>query len=209
MQYSKLILLLVAGIISLQQSVNALELVIQIDTNGGGSLVNDTLTVTQTGLNSDGVTFDAILTVTGSSNVNQASTGLGVTGNTSLLVDTGEYLQFSIAVQNESGGNVVFNGFQDIDFNSFVDPDTGVLSLDNSIASSGDNFFSTTSGAGNVDISGTSPILFFAIADSGAANSFRIDDVTASFTGTIPEASYYAMIIGITSIILTILFRRK
>jgi hypothetical protein len=111
------------------------------------------------------------------------------------LVSNGEFLTFSMAISNQVGGTVTFSGFTEIDFNFFTGSDSGVLSIDNSIATVGDNFFTTTTGANIVDISGTSPTLFSAIAAAGgaASNSFRVDDVSGRFVGVaaVPEASSF------------------
>lgn len=138
------------------------------------------------------MTFDATLTVTGSGALTQASGGLGVIGDGSNLVSNGESLSFGFSVGNFVGGTVIFDGFTAIDFNYFITPDAGVLSIDSLESSTADNFFTTIVGADVVDFSATSPSSFYAIASSGALNSFRVDDVSASFIGTVtpvPEPS--------------------
>jgi hypothetical protein len=200
-----------AILLPLASANGALVQTIQIDTGNGTISPASTLTVSLVGLVADGVTFDADLTVIGSDDLNQISTGLGVDGNTTDLVNSGELLTFSISISNESGGTVVFDGFTEVDYNSFGATDSGVLSADNSEGTTGDNFFTTTTGGENVDISGTSPTTFSAIASpgSGTANSFRIDDVTVSFTGTVavPEPSS-AVLLGLGGLA-TLLRRRR
>lgn len=178
-----------------------------LDTAGGGSIVGDTFTLTRTGLVADGVGFDATITVVGTPQagvavLDQGSTGLGVnsTGADTNLVDNGEFLTFSMSVFNFVGGTVIFDGFTEVDFNSFGAGNAGVLSLDNSDLTAGDNFFTTINGAGDVDISATLPTGFSAIAraDGINSNSFRIDNVSAQFSGTVvaavPEPSSLAFL---------------
>ena len=172
------------------------------DNTAGFSLTGNTYTRTETGLVADGVTFDATLTVLGfdatdaASDLNLASTGVGVTGNSSNLVNAGEYLQFSIAISNvDAGATVVFDGFDQIDFNSFEDGDDAVLSIDRSAASLGDNQDVTGLAGGSTDIfaisiAGSTPTIFHAISSTG---NFRIDDVRANFTG-VPEPTSFALV---------------
>ena len=168
----------------------------------GGTATGNSYTHTLFGLIADGVTFDATITVLGfdptnvAANLDLGGTGLGVDqgGSDSALVSNGEKLQFSMAINNESGRTVTFNGFTEVDYNNFGASDSGVLSIDNSEGTAGDNFFTTIIGADIVDISATSPTGFFAIAlpgASGTANSFRIDDVTARFTGSAVQIYWF------------------
>jgi len=190
-------------------SNGALVQTFQTDLSGGGTISPlNILTVTMAGLSDGGVTFDAALTVVGSADLDIISTGLGVLGGGTDLVNAGEFLTFTMAVSNVSGGTINFDGFTDVDFNNLGATDAATLSLDASEATSGDNFFTTATGAENVDISGISPIAFSAIANASASNSFRIDDVTGSFTGTVvPEPSSTALL-GLGGLVL-ILRRRK
>ena len=160
----------------------------QIDA-GNGIISEDTGTFVLTGLVDNGVTFDATLTVTGSGPLDQGGTGLGVVVDSSDLVSNGEFLQFTLAFSNVSGGTVNFDGFQEVDFNSFGSSDSGFLSVDASAATTEDNFFTTSEGGGNVSFELQQTFHAIAGADGPGSNSFRIDDVTASFTGTeaVPE----------------------
>lgn len=178
----------------------------QIDT-GNGMFTGNTFTSTLTGLVADGVTFDATITVVGSGDLNQGTGGLGVETDSSDLVSNGEYLQFSMALSNFSGGTVVFNGFQEVDFNNFGATDAGFLSVDNSGTTTGDNFFSTTTGAGNVSFANIASFHAIARADGAGSNSFRIDDVTGEFRGftAVPEPTSVLMF-GST---LLLMVRRK
>lgn len=164
----------------------SLEQIFRTD-EGNGAIIGDTYTLTHSGLIADGVTFDATLTVKGSGDLTQNTAGLGVSEGGSELVSRGQLLTFSMSVSGEIGGSVSFDGFTELDYNSFGDTDSGVLSLDMSAATLTDNFFTTTvgvAGAGIVDISPTLPTVFSAIAASDDLNSFRVDDVTGRFTGT-------------------------
>lgn len=159
------------------------------DTAGGGTFVGNTFTLELTGLSEGGVTFDAELTVIGSGNLNQNGSGLGIDGGSD-LVDDGESLRFSMTISNIVGGMVYFDGFTEMDFNFLDNDDVAVLSLDDDESTTGDNFLNF---AGNVnsndiaDISGTSPTLFSAFAQSGASNSFRVDDISGQFSTAVPE----------------------
>jgi hypothetical protein len=172
------------------------------DNTAGFSLTGNTYTRLETGLVADGVTFDATLTVLGfdaagaPSDLNLVSTGVGVTGNGSNLVNGGEYLQFTVAISNvDPGAGVVFDGFDQIDFNSFENGDEAVLSIDSSAASLGDNQDVTGTGGGSTDvfainIAGSTPTVFHAISSTG---NFRIDDVRANFTG-VPEPTSFTLL---------------
>ncbi len=178
-----------------------------MDDGAGGSIAGDTYSLTRSGLVADGVTFNATLTVIGTpqavtASLDQNSNGLGIdsAGTDSVLVDNGEFLTFSMSVFNFVGGTVVFDGFTGVDFNNFGTGDVGVFSIDHSAATLGDNFFTTTNGANVVDISATLPTVFSAIAEADGvnSNSFRIDDVSAQFSGTlvaaVPEPSSLAFL---------------
>ncbi|MFN3190422.1 MAG: hypothetical protein ACE361_07835 [Aureliella sp.] len=166
----------------------------QID-GDAGDIASDTQIFFKGGLVADGVIFDATLTVTGSGNLNQISSGMGVQGNNSDLVNEGEFLSFTMSISNVSGGTIMFQGFTEIDTNNFGSSDTGFLSIDSSAATTADN--DPISGASNspsFDLtSGTNvvnPTGFSIIAADGGSNSFRVDDVSAAFVGTaVPEPS--------------------
>ena len=108
----------------------------QADNTTGFSLAGNTYTRTLTGLVADGVTFDATLTIQGfspdftDSNLNAGSSGVGVNGESGMLVNDGEQVRFTLAVANEIGGTVTFDGFTEVDYNNFGAADSGVLSLD-------------------------------------------------------------------------------
>ncbi|MEM7013010.1 MAG: hypothetical protein AAF585_16175, partial [Verrucomicrobiota bacterium] len=159
---------------------------IQTDSSNPNSSIGpaNTLTVTESGLNADGVGFDLVLTVVGSGDLNLATTGTGVVGGSSNLLNDGEFLTYSLAVQNEVGGTVVFDGFTALDFNSFANtPDSAVLSLDNSLATAGDNFATITTDPGTIP---GLPTTFTLISvDDMGTSSFRVDDISAQFTGTV------------------------
>ena len=142
-------------------------------------LAGSTYTRSLNGLVADGVTFDAVLTLSataqggGAGTMNVISSGVGIDGAGSDLVSDGELVSFAMSVSNFVGGTVAFNGFTAIDFNNFGAGDSGVLSLDASEATAGDNFFTTNSGGDIENISATSPTAFSAIASAGALNSLR------------------------------------
>jgi hypothetical protein len=162
-----------------------------------GTFTGTTFTNTLTGLMDNGVTFDATITVEGSGALTQAATGLGVQVDSSSRVSDGESLAFSVSLSNISGGTATFDGFDAVDFNNFGNSDVGFLSVDNSAATISDNFFQTTTGDGGAVVSFDPVPVFHAIAGTGGSNSFTIDDVRASFTGTastaVPEPSSLLM----------------
>ncbi len=178
--------------------------VFETDSTAGFAAAGNSYSRALNGLVADGVTFDATLTITGfdsglaAQDVNVASTGVGVEGIGSDLVNDGERMNFMMLVSNEIGGTVTFNGFTEIDFNFLSTPDSAVLSLDNSELSA--NFFSTSTTVDMVDISGTSPTDFWAIAVLGTTasveNSFRIKEVSARFTGvaSVPEPGTFGVL---------------
>jgi hypothetical protein len=138
------------------------------------------LTVELFDILSEGVTFDATLTVTGNGSfVSNNTSGLGVGGNT---VKPGASLSFGTPViSNESGGTVVFNGFGTLDLNSFTSAGSDSATIGATSLSGGQDPYDLTS------LPGGSPNAFII---AGTAGSFQLDSVSASFTGTaIPEPS--------------------
>ena len=121
--------------------------------------------------------------------------GLGVANDSSNLVSNGEFLGFSLSFTNVTGGTLVFDGFNQTEFTFFQSTDAGFLSVDNSAATTADNFFTTTTGA-TVETFALVPT-FHAIAraDGSGSNSFRILNVTANFTGSaaVPEPTTFLM----------------
>ena len=154
------------------------------------------------------MTFDATLTVTGSGDLAIGSSGLGITGgNGSDSLGDGEWLQFEMAVSNFVGGTVVFDEFTTFDTTSFTvaGSDSGVLSDDNSVGG-GNDFLDPL--AADPDITAFDKTTFFAISTGGA---WRVDDITASFTGTtaaVPEPSTFAFL-GLGSLACVIAYRRR
>ena len=209
MKISKILITASALALSMTQLV-AVDQTFQIDSDPDLTLSGNFFSVKLTGLTEGAVTFDATLSVTGSGDFTQASTGLGVKVDSSDLVSNGEFMFFTMAISNEVGGSISFDGFTELDYNSFGATDVGALSLDNNIVTAGDNFFTTSTGGDNVDISGTLPSSFYAIAsaDGAGSNSFRIDDVTARFT-VVPEPDTYALLSGFCALGFVMLRRRK
>ena len=178
------------------------------DTNdaAGYTVSGNTYTRTLTGLVADGVTFNATLTLKGFDNASPtpgeadlvvAGNGTGVQSDLSALVSNGERLGFTMAISGESGGTVAFDGFTSVDTTNFGSDESGVFSVDILESTTGDNFFTTSSGTGTEDISLASPTSFFAIATyTGVAgsNAFKMHNVSGSFTGTVPEPATMSLL---------------
>ena len=170
-------------------------IVFRTDTHTSNSIDDDTLTTTLTGLRIDGVTFDAVLTVVGSSTIgsdalSQNSSGLGVDGT---RIHAGESLSFSMETSNVSGGQIIFEGFHAIDLNAFS---TG---MEADLETGGCVFqtLTTAPGSSDVDFSKTAPLTFSLIGVTGATKttSFSVDDVTASFRAApVPEPASVALL---------------
>jgi len=154
-----------------------------LDGSGSQSLSGDTLVVTLSGLTLGSIAFDAILTVLGSGTLNQISSGLGVEGGSNPIND-GEWLSFSVAVANESGGHVAFAGFNSLDFSFFgAEGEQAVCSSDASLDTADDNFLV---GEGEdddpLDLSAFAPLAFTLFGqDAGGTVSFRVDAIDARF----------------------------
>lgn len=169
-----------------------------LDGGGSQSLCDDELTVTLADLEVGDVTFDAILTVLGSADLTQLSSGLGVQGGSNPIND-GESLTFTLAIENESGGTVAFDGFTEVDLTFFgADGEQAVFSHDASLTTSSDNFLvAEGSDDDPVDLSGTSPLAFTLFGyDDGGTVSFRVDAIDAAFSEVqpVPEPSSLALL---------------
>ncbi|MFK7820184.1 MAG: PEP-CTERM sorting domain-containing protein [Planctomycetaceae bacterium] len=185
---------------------NSSGIVSGTETGTFSSLGNE-YTRTLTGLMDGGVTFDATLTIFGSDDVAIGATGLGVGGSSSPgggSLGPTENLRFAgFSFSNVSGGTVVFNEFRALDVTSFGAGDAGVLSDDDSTPDANDFF--TVSNM-DPDLEGLGKTDFYAISTSGA---WRIDDVTASFTGTaVPEPSS-CLLIGLACLAGSVCRRRR
>ncbi|EKK00704.1 secreted protein containing PEP-CTERM bacterial domain protein [Rhodopirellula baltica SH28] len=185
--------------------------------------LNDTsvnaLTYVRTLTSSDGVSFDATITVTGNgSNVQNSSNGLGVNGTT---LSDGETLTFAMSISNVVGGTAVFDGFTLLDFNSFTDTrvDTNSLTYEEAIFTPGGLVTPGQAGFGTFDVFDLTqlnlgaPLQDFTLAavTDSTARSFQLDDITAQFTTdvtAVPEPSSFALV-AIGSTVLTVVRRRK
>ncbi len=155
----------------------------------GFSINGNEYTRTAAGLSTNGVTFDATISVVGfdstgaASDVSTSSVGLGVSGTGSALIDPGEYLRASVSIANVSGGTVNFEGFEATSLSNFEAAEIVILSLDNLASTTGDN--QTLSGASGTDFVVTlaNPTLIHGISDSG---SMRFNSFTARFSA-VPE----------------------
>lgn len=181
--------LLVAAQVSHASVVGSYEL----DGDAGGTVTTNVFTLTLLGLMDGGVTFDATLTGTGSANIDQtASTGLGITGGSSALINPGESIGFTISTSNVIGGTVTFDGFTEITLSSLTTVnEQGVLSVDGTLDNPGDSFV-TSDGPHDVATLLSSPttLTVFGFQNGAVNSSFRALTLQASFTGVaVPEAS--------------------
>lgn len=145
-----------------------------------GNIVGDTFTLTAMQLMEAGITFDATLTITGSSDLGHNNSGLGVDGNT---INDGESVRFTLSV---SDPGIVFDGFTLLDFNSFTAPDRGILSEDAAIGGGDDTILNVP--LGDFSIPG-SPTAFSIFGTAGnTTTSFQLNRVSASFSA-VPEPS--------------------
>ncbi|WP_144055164.1 hypothetical protein [Rhodopirellula baltica] len=184
--------------------------------------LNDTsvnaLTYVRTLTSSDGVSFDATITVTGNgSNVQNNSNGLGVDGTT---LSDGEALTFAMSISNEVGGTAAFDGFTLLDFNSFTDTrvDADSLTYEEASFTPGGLVVPDQAGFGASDIfdltqlNSGDPLPVFtltAVTDS-TTRSFQLDDITAQFTTNVtavPEPSCFALM-AMGGTLLTMVRRR-
>ena len=158
-----------------------LEQVFRVD--GGdpnnSSPVGMTLQVTYSNLVADGVTFDARLTVTGSSTLSQSGSGLGVTDSD---LDDGESLSFSMFVFNETGGTVTFDGFNRVAFIGY-DPVVEIARIQpgNEIAGN----------PGNLPLLDTFSVTSESNPSTTHLSEFTVDSTRGQFTGvaSVPEPS--------------------
>jgi hypothetical protein len=167
------------------------------------SVSGDTLTVLLEDITIGGVTFDATLTVKGSASLTQTSSGIGVSGGGSDLVNNLEALTFSMAVDSVDGGTVIFGGFHALDLTFFTTSgETVVFSTDADLSSTWDNFLTHTS-LSDPDISGTAPTYFTLFGLDGVdangnkvTTSFRIDGIDAAFStvAAVPEPGSFALL---------------
>ncbi len=169
-----------------------------LDGNGDQWLSGDQLIVTLEDLEVGRVPFDAVLTVTGSDDLNQLSSGLGIDGGSNPIND-GEYLSFSLVIKNESGGLVLFDGFAEVDLTFFgADGEQAIFSDDDSLSTTSDNFLIAEGSADDpADISDVSPLVFSLFGnDDGGTVSFRVDSIDAEFSelAPVPEPSTFALL---------------
>jgi len=167
---------------------DVVDFTFQLDT--GGTLSGATLTQSQVLNSGDGVSFTATLTVSGSGNLGRNSAGIGVDGNADDAINGSEFVSFSMALSGVTSGSVSFDGFDQIDFNSFDSGEFAAISPDSNYDNPGDVIIN--GGATTDDIYALPDLsTFFVVADGAIGTNFRIDDVRASFTTTaaVPEPS--------------------
>lgn len=149
------------------------------------TISGNTGTFTRTGLVDNGVAFDATITVTGSSVLNFSGSGL--------RVRNGGWLGFQTSVT--TSGTVIQDGFNRIELSNFNGTrNRAYLSIDNSSATTGDNFRELAGGQSGASFAEV-PV-FHAIAGAGNNNQFRATSVSFQFTGVtpIPEPSSAVMV---------------
>lgn len=200
-------LVLVLGVLCVLTAAEALadsmDFTFVLDGGASNSITDDTLTVSRTGLAINGITFDATLTVVGSADLAQNTSGLGV-GNTRVNKD--ETLLFAMAVSNVVGGTVTFDGFAELDLNFFTGSDKADLSED------GSTFLTLSSTSDVVDIAGTAPATFLIKGLSGTGTtSFSVDSVKGSFTAApVPEPGSLALLaVGLAACAVVRRLRRR
>jgi len=159
----------------------------------GGTAVGNTLSVSRSFGAGDGVSFTATVNVTGSGNFDQGATVLGVAGDGSDLFNGTEWAQFAMTITNVMGGSVVFDGFSQIDLDSFTNAELAAISTDSVFDNPGDQILTAETGPDEFALANLSS--FFLVADGDVDNNFRARDVTANFTTTaaVPEPSTFAV----------------
>ena len=178
-----------------QRASSALVHLFELDTSSAGTVDMTEYTHNVAGLVADGVTFDATLTVRGSNLISRDGSGIGVQGGTDASINLNDALVFAIDINLASvvGGTVTFDGFTGMDFTSFL----AGIDVANVITSGG-----TTSAPNDPTFS---PALEngFALEGGSGTTSFRVGDISASFTGTAmtPEPSGL-LLVSIGSVVL-------
>jgi hypothetical protein len=180
------------------------------------TLEDNSLTVVISDITIGGVTFDAGVRVTGSSDLTQTSSGIGVGGDSSALFNAGEMLTFAAFITNQRGGTACFGGFTALDFTFFTTAgEIAIFSDDTNPDTADDNWLTHTS-LSDPDISATSPLLFNLFAANGTDDdgstvktSFRIDSIQASFdtVSAVPEPGSFALV-GLGCIVAWVARRR-
>ena len=159
--------------------------------------VGNTLLFPQMFTASDGVSFTATLSVVGSDDIDQTTSTLGIVGNGNILFNGADFAEFSVAISGVTGGSVVFDGFSQIDLDSFdgddtVDPDFAAVSSD-SLFDAGDLILDGSLSTSDL-FALPNLTSFFLVSNGEDGNTFRASDVTANFTTTaaVPEPSTWA-----------------
>ncbi|MEP3834767.1 PEP-CTERM sorting domain-containing protein [Rhodopirellula bahusiensis] len=171
-------------------------------TSAGGSASGNTLSISLIGLDADGVTFDAIVTATGSANLNQTgTTGVGVSGGSSNLINQSEFVTFTASISNEVGGTVSFDGFTELTLSSLSQTnEQGAISAD-TVLDIGDTIVSNN---GPHSLSMLPSFSLLGTDNAGTNSSFRALNVDAQFSGTataVPEpATFLALLLVAPSI---------
>ncbi|MEL7265342.1 MAG: PEP-CTERM sorting domain-containing protein [Planctomycetota bacterium] len=190
--------------IALSSSATA-SIVTELRLDQVGGFTAASYTFTEVGLVDNGVTFDATITTTGSADLTQTTSGLGVDGNGSTLLNDGEFLSFTVSVANVVGGTVAFDGFTAVDPTFFGGTDAGVFN-DTADLVTPLAFINADPTVFGMPLGGGIGVTSFLVAGP-AASSFRVDDISAQFTGTaaagVPEpgttAALAVLAIGMTA----------
>ena len=169
-----------------------------LDSNGGGDPIVGNMYTNTISAVSNGVSFDATLQVLGSGNLTQTTTtGLGVAGGSSDLLNQNESLAFTLSVSNISGGSVSVDGFTSIRLSSLTSAgEQGFLSLDGTLDNPGDVAV-TSNGPHDLTalLSMPSGFTLFGFNNAGTNSSFRALTVSAQFTGVaVPEPSTFVLV---------------
>lgn len=170
---------------------------------------------TKSGLAIDGVTFDATLTVQGSSAItgfsDPGTSGFGIRGlDQTFLLSNGEHLRFSLIVDNVSGGDIDFLGFSSISYSNvqsgaeiFVTPTLPVPNSATPVA---------VDGEGEVNLPSTAFTDFYSVAGPVFnGNRHLAGAVSARFStalAAVPEPSGF-LFGGLVSVLCGVLGRRR